>query len=66
MNVRRSSRDPDERAMQPVFRSPYRCRDCGTKFWAIGTKAYRRIILLVVVNIVLFALIFGFWGLFGT
>jgi len=58
-NVRRSSRnltDPE----QPLFRSPYRCRDCHTKFWALSTKMYRRIIMIVAVNVVFFAVTIWF------
>ena len=46
LNVRRSSREPDSDADQPFYRSPYRCRDCRTKFWAFSTKLYRRIIVV--------------------
>ena len=59
LNVRRSVRDPGE-TEQPFFRSPYRCRDCQTKFWVFSAKMYRRIILIAVVNVVLFATIWVF------
>ena len=53
LNVRRSSRDP-EVTDQPFYRSPYRCRDCRTKFWAFSAKLYRRIIVVgVIAGIVL-------------
>jgi hypothetical protein len=42
LNVRRSSvRDKDNVAPR-LFRSPYRCRECGEKFWVIGRRIYRR------------------------
>ena len=59
LNVRRSSHaraDPT----QPFFRSPYKCRDCQAKFWALSSKVYRRMILIVAVNVVFFALMAGF------
>jgi hypothetical protein len=56
LNVRRSVRDPED-SEQPWFRSPYRCRDCQTKFWVFSAKMYRRLILLAVVNVILFATI---------
>ena len=59
LNVRRSSHDGGDPA-QPFFRSPYRCRDCQTKFWALSSKVYRRMILIVAVNVVFFALMAGF------
>ena len=43
-----------EDAEQPLLRSPYRCRDCQTKFWPLNTKVYRRAILIVAVNVVFF------------
>ena len=59
-NVRRSSRESGAEHTEPIFRSPFRCRDCQTKFWALGTKVYRRIVLGVAVSVTLFALILGF------
>ena len=56
LNVRKSVREPEE-IEQPFFRSPYRCRDCQTKFWVFSAKMYRRIVLIAVVNVVLFATI---------
>jgi hypothetical protein len=42
LNVRRSS-VRDEHGFSPrLFRSPYRCRECGQKFWVIGRRIYRR------------------------
>ena len=59
LNVRRSSHDRGD-STQPFFRSPYKCRDCQTKFWALSSKVYRRMILIVAVNVVFFALMAGF------
>jgi hypothetical protein len=42
------------------LRSPYRCRDCQTRFWAISTKVYRRAILIVAVNVVFFGLMVAY------
>ena len=58
-NVRRSSRDEGD-PEQPLFRSPYRCRDCHTKFWALSTKMYRRILLIAAVNVLFFAVMIWF------
>lgn len=58
VNIRRSSlRDGEE---QPLLRSPYRCRDCQTQFWALSTKVYRRAILIIAVNVLFFGLMFVF------
>jgi transposase-like protein len=57
-NVRRSTRDKDGLA-QPLFRSPYRCRDCGEKFWVVGRRIYRRVGAAIAVNVVFVALIAG-------
>jgi transposase-like protein len=59
LNVRRSSHERDDLA-QPVLRSPYRCRDCQTTFWALSTKVYRRMILIIAVNVVFFAVMLAF------
>ena len=59
LNVRRSSQD-DGDPTQPFFRSPYRCRECQTKFWALSSKVYRRMVLIIAVNVVFFALMVGF------
>jgi hypothetical protein len=39
-NVRRSSIRTLEATAKPLLRSPYRCRDCGERFWIIGRRAY--------------------------
>jgi hypothetical protein len=59
LNVRRSSRDPED-TEEPLFRSPYRCRDCHTKFWALSTKMYRRIVLIAAVNVLFFTAMIWF------
>lgn len=38
-NVRRSSIRPLEASAKPRLRSPYRCRDCGERFWVISRRA---------------------------
>ena len=58
VNVRRSAQR--EESAQPLLRSPYRCRDCHTQFWALSTKVYRRAILIVAVNVVFFGLMVAF------
>ena len=39
LNVRRSSMRAPEASGAPRFRSPYRCRDCGARFWVISRRA---------------------------
>jgi transposase-like protein len=63
LNVRRSSHGKDASA-QPLFRSPYRCRECGEKFWVISRKIYRRVGAFVALNTVFFALVAGLVALF--
>ena len=36
-NVRRSGAHPTEASQHP-FRSPYRCIDCGARFWVISRR----------------------------
>ena len=38
-NVRRSSIRPSEASAKPRLHSPYRCRDCGERFWVISRRA---------------------------
>jgi len=38
-NVRRSSIRAAELSSHPRLRSPYRCRDCGERFWVISRRA---------------------------
>ena len=63
LNVRRSTRDKDGLA-QPLFRSPYRCRDCGEKFLVISRRICRRVGVAIAVNVVFFALFAGLVVLF--
>jgi uncharacterized protein len=39
LNVRRSSIRPAEKSETVRLRSPYRCRDCGERFWVISKRA---------------------------
>jgi TPR repeat protein len=39
-NVRRSSILPAELSSHPRLRSPYRCRDCGERFWVLSRRAH--------------------------
>src|SRR6188474_1928473 len=55
-NVRRSSHEPDD-ASEPLLRSPYRCRDCHTKFWAISSKVYKRAALILALTVAVFGVV---------
>jgi hypothetical protein len=46
-NVRRSGMHPAERGMHPL-QVPFRCNDCGTRFWVIGPPVRRAGLVLVV------------------
>ena len=61
--TRRSSRGKDPSA-QPLFRSPYRCHDCGQKFWVIGRRVYERVGAFIAMNTVFFVLVAGLVALF--
>jgi TPR repeat protein len=39
LNVRRSTIHREERSANPRLRSPYRCRDCGERFWVLSKRA---------------------------
>ena len=39
VNVRRSTIRPSEALAKPRLRSPYRCRDCGERFWVVSRRA---------------------------
>src|SRR5438094_8531436 len=39
-NVRRSTIRPSEALAKPRLRSPYRCRDCGERFWVVSRRAH--------------------------
>jgi TPR repeat protein len=40
INIRRSVVRTSESVRRRLLLSPYRCRDCRTRFWVIGKKAY--------------------------
>jgi TPR repeat protein len=40
VNVRRSLLHVSDVTLQHIFFSPYRCRDCRTRFWALSRNAY--------------------------
>ena len=40
LDVRRSSVRTLTASTKPTLRSPYRCRDCGERFWVISKRAY--------------------------
>ena len=52
LNVRRSSVLPPEASAAPRLRSPYRCRDCGTRFWVISRRASYFVGLLAIAGVV--------------
>jgi transposase-like protein len=62
-NTRRSTRDKDGLA-QPLFRSPYRCRDCGVKFWVLSRRIRRRIGAAVAMNALFMAVFAGLVAMF--
>jgi uncharacterized protein len=39
-NIRRSSIRGAGASSRPWLHSPYRCRDCGRRFWVVGRRAY--------------------------
>jgi hypothetical protein len=64
LNVRRSSIRPLEAdaAIKPRLRSPYRCRDCGERFWVISRRA-NYLAGLVAIAIVAGAIAWGVGGM---
>src|ERR1700720_4630037 len=51
--VHRSSfRGPDEREFY-VLRSPYRCEQCGERFWVVSRKAQRAMIWILVLLVLM-------------
>jgi len=40
LNIRRSVVRASESTRRRLYLSPYRCRDCRTRFWVLGKKAY--------------------------
>lgn len=53
VRVRRSSARPGRNSGRRLYRSPYRCRDCGTRFWAISHRAIATAAVVVTFAIVL-------------
>jgi hypothetical protein len=51
VNVRRSTLRPSETSAKPRLRSPYRCRDCGERFWVISRRANYLVGLAVVASV---------------
>jgi hypothetical protein len=49
LNVRRSSLRPTELTGRPRVRSPYRCRDCGERFWVISRRANYAVVAVAAV-----------------
>ena len=47
LNVRRSSIRPVETSATPRLRSPYRCRECGERFWVMSRRASYYLALVV-------------------
>ena len=50
-NVRRSTIRGSEGSAKPRLRSPYRCRDCGERFWVISRRANYIVGLAVVASV---------------
>jgi hypothetical protein len=50
-NVRRSTIRRGEASAKPRLRSPYRCRDCGERFWVISRRANFLVGLAVVASV---------------
>lgn len=61
-NVRRSSILPSEASAKPRLRSPYRCRDCGERFWVISRRAN------YLASLAVFAIVAGIvaWNVVGA
>jgi hypothetical protein len=51
VNVRRSTIRASEASATPRLRSPYRCRDCGERFWVISRRANYLVGLAVVASV---------------
>src|ERR1700693_3141140 len=51
VNVRRSTIRAGEVSAKPRLRSPYRCRDCGERFWVISRRANYLMGLAVVAGV---------------
>ena len=50
-NVRRSTIRASEASAKPRLRSPYRCRDCGERFWVISRRANYLVGLAIVASV---------------
>jgi hypothetical protein len=50
-NVRRSTIRGSEASAKPRLRSPYRCRDCGERFWVISRRANYLVGLAIVASV---------------
>jgi len=57
--VRRASVGSGDGSARPKVRSPYRCRDCGGKFWVISKRIYQRAALFLAFNLVFVAVVAG-------
>jgi predicted RNA-binding Zn-ribbon protein involved in translation (DUF1610 family) len=51
-NARRSAFQFHELTPRNVFRSPYRCRDCGLRFWVVSRASLWAIATVVLVALV--------------
>ena len=62
VNVRRSTIRPSEALAKPRLRSPYRCRDCGERFWVVSRRAN------YVASLTVFAIVAGIvaWNVVGS
>src|SRR5437867_4469900 len=61
-NVRRSTLRPSEGLAKPRLRSPYRCRDCGERFWVVSKRAN------FLASLAVFAIVAGIvaWNVVGA
>jgi len=62
INVRRSTLHPSEALAKPRLRSPYRCRDCGERFWVVSRRAN------FLASLAVFAIVTGIvaWNVVGS
>ena len=62
LNVRRSTIRPSEALAKPRLRSPYRCRECGERFWVVSRRAN------YVASLAVFAIVAGIvaWNVVGS
>jgi hypothetical protein len=61
-NVRRSTIRPSEASAKPRLHSPYRCRDCGERFWVVSRRAN------YLASLAIFAIVAGIvaWNVVGA